>query len=146
MDAVVDAFRTPDVGTRRRHLLDIAFQVLALAVLLLALAALGVLLYDVFSDGIGRLDWQFLTSFSSRRAATAGIYHALAGSIFVIALTGALALPEVGAFARPENAASIRVLEKAGFRLLRFEARLERNHYTIARVGAAAAGGVSPRR
>jgi phosphate transport system permease protein len=93
VDAVVDTFRTADVGTRRRHLLDIAFQILALAVLLLALAALGVLLYDVLSDGIGRLDWQFLTSFSSRRAATAGIYHALAGSIFVIVLTGAIALP-----------------------------------------------------
>jgi phosphate transport system permease protein len=93
VDAVVDTFRAADVGTRRRYLLDVAFQILALAVLLLALAALGVLLYDVLSDGIGRLDWQFLTSFSSRRASTAGIYHALAGSIFVIALTGALALP-----------------------------------------------------
>ena len=93
MEAVVDTFRTPDVGTRRRHLLDIGFQVVALLVLLIALAALGVLLYDVLSDGMGRLDWQFLTSFSSRRASTAGIYHALAGSIFVIALTGALALP-----------------------------------------------------
>jgi phosphate transport system permease protein len=93
VEAVVDTFRTPDVGTRRRHLLDIAFQIVALAVLLIALAALGVLLYDVLSDGMRRLDWQFLTSFSSRRASTAGIYHALAGSIFVIALTGALALP-----------------------------------------------------
>ena len=93
MEAVADAFRTPDIGTRRRHLLDIAFQLVALAVLLLALSALGVLLYDVLSDGVARLDWQFLTSFSSRRASSAGIYHALAGSIFVIALTGALALP-----------------------------------------------------
>ena len=45
---------------------------------------------------------------------------------------GALALPEVGAFARPDNAASIRVLEKAGFAFVRFEPRLERNHYAIA--------------
>jgi RimJ/RimL family protein N-acetyltransferase len=46
---------------------------------------------------------------------------------------GALGLSEVGAFARPENAASIRVLEKAGFAFLRFEPRLERNHYAIAK-------------
>src|SRR5687767_15305688 len=62
-------------------------------VLLLALAALGVLVYDILSDGAGRLNWQFMTSMGSRNAETAGIYHALAGSIAVIALTGALALP-----------------------------------------------------
>ncbi len=42
---------------------------------------------------------------------------------------GGIALREVSAFARPESAASIRVLEKAGFAFLRFEPRLERNHY-----------------
>ena len=93
MEAAAETFRTPDIGTRRRHVLDLVFQLVALAVLLLALAALGLLIYDVVSDGIGRLNWQFVTSFSSRRASSAGIYHALTGSIFVIALTGALALP-----------------------------------------------------
>ena len=73
--------------------MDLAFQAVALVVLLLALAALGVLIYDVLSDGLTRLNWQFMTSMASRRASSAGIYHALAGSIFVIALTGALALP-----------------------------------------------------
>lgn len=85
--------RVADVGVRRRHLLDRGFEVLALTVLLLALAALGVLIFDVLSDGLGRLSWQFLTSLGSRRPARAGIYHALAGSIAVVGLTGALALP-----------------------------------------------------
>ena len=40
-----------------------------------------------------RLSWSFLTGFPSRRAADAGIFHALAGSIFVILVTGALAVP-----------------------------------------------------
>jgi phosphate transport system permease protein len=93
VEAAAETFRTVDIGTRRRHVLDLGFQMMALAVLLLALAALGVLIYDVLSDGLHRLNWQFLTSFSSRRASSAGIYHALTGSIFVIALTGALALP-----------------------------------------------------
>jgi phosphate transport system permease protein len=82
-----------DAGTRRRHRADVAFQAAALLVLLIALAALAVLIWDVLSDGAPRLDWQFLTSFPSRRAESAGIYHALVGSIFVIALTGFLALP-----------------------------------------------------
>ncbi len=93
MEATVDSFRTVDTGTRRRHLADLIFQIVALGVLLVALASLGLLIYDVLSDGLGRLDWQFMTSYSSRRASSAGIYHALTGSIFVIALTGALALP-----------------------------------------------------
>lgn len=43
----------------------------------------------------------------------------------------ALALPEVNAFAMPENAASIRVLQKSGFTLVRYEPELERNHYVV---------------
>ncbi|MGE3273834.1 MAG: phosphate ABC transporter permease PstA [Vicinamibacterales bacterium] len=82
-----------DAGTRRRQRADLAFQGVALLVLLVALAALAVLIWDVLSDGASRLSWSFLTSFPSRRAEQAGIYHALVGSIFVIVLTGALALP-----------------------------------------------------
>ncbi|HXG89986.1 MAG TPA: phosphate ABC transporter permease PstA [Vicinamibacterales bacterium] len=93
MGAVSTDFRAPDLGTRRRHVVDRGFELLALGALLLALAALAVLVVDVLSDGAGRLNWQFMTDMASRRASSAGIYHALAGSVFVIALTGALALP-----------------------------------------------------
>ena len=45
----------------------------------------------------------------------------------------ALVLPAIGAFARPDNTASIRVLEKCGFGLLGWEPALERNHYAVRR-------------
>jgi phosphate transport system permease protein len=80
-------------ATARRRILDICFQVLALAILLAALAALGALIADVWGDGASRLSVDFLTSYPSRRAADAGIWHALTGSIFVILVTGALAVP-----------------------------------------------------
>ena len=54
---------------------------------------LAVLLGNVLSSGLTRVDWQFLTRTPSRHAANAGIYHALMGSVAVIALTGAMALP-----------------------------------------------------
>lgn len=76
----------------RKHA-DRLFQLLSLATLLLALAALATLVYDIFSDGASRLSWTFLTTFPSRHAEEAGVYHALMGSIWVIALTAALALP-----------------------------------------------------
>jgi len=46
-----------------------------------------------------------------------------------------LRLPEVRAFARPENAASHRVLNKAGFELVRFVPEMERLLYRRARPG-----------
>jgi len=72
---------------------DRLLNLFGLLVMLLALASLAALLIDVLRDGLGRLSWQFLTSYPSRRAATAGILPALAGSIYVIALTALLAIP-----------------------------------------------------
>ena len=72
---------------------DLLFRLAGLAVLCLALASLGALIYDVVSDGAGRLSWDFLTSFSSRRPEDAGIWHALTGSIFVIVVTAVLSVP-----------------------------------------------------
>jgi phosphate transport system permease protein len=76
-----------------RRIADAAFQVVALLVLLLALACLGALIWDIVSDGAGRLSWDFITSFSSRRASQAGIWSALVGSVFIIVVTAALAVP-----------------------------------------------------
>jgi RimJ/RimL family protein N-acetyltransferase len=44
---------------------------------------------------------------------------------------GSLSLPAIGAFVRPANLASVRVLEKCGFTLLGYEPRLERNRYEV---------------
>jgi phosphate transport system permease protein len=77
----------------RRRLGDRILQTAGLLVMLLALLALTTLLVDVFMDGAGRLSWQFLTSYPSRRASSAGLLPALVGSIFLIVLTAAMALP-----------------------------------------------------
>jgi phosphate transport system permease protein len=64
-----------------------------LLAMLLALAALATLLYDIGRDGVGRLSWDFLVSYPSRRASQAGIFPALVGSIYMILITAALAVP-----------------------------------------------------
>jgi phosphate transport system permease protein len=95
VNAVATADASP--GSRRdsarRHLADVIFQGLALAVLCLAMGALVALIWDVWRDGAGRLSLDFLTGFPSRRAEQAGIWHALTGSVFVIAVTALLAVP-----------------------------------------------------
>ena len=77
----------------RRRYLDVGFQVVALAVLCVALAALAALIVDVMIDGSTRLSWDFLRGYPSRRASQAGIWHALTGSIFVILVTAVLSVP-----------------------------------------------------
>jgi phosphate transport system permease protein len=72
---------------------DRLLQLSGLLVLALALVTLGALLYDVVSDGWSRLSWQFLTSPPSRFPAAAGIYPQLIGSLYVMVVTAALALP-----------------------------------------------------
>lgn len=73
--------------------LDAAFRTISFLALAVALLALGALLVDVAADGIGRLSWQFLTSYPSRRPSGAGILPALVGSFYVIMLTGLMAVP-----------------------------------------------------
>ena len=80
-------------GTRWRHPVETVFHLLAMVTLVVALAVLALLIFDVWRDGVGRLSWSFITSFSSRRAADAGIWHALTGSIAVILVTAVLSIP-----------------------------------------------------
>jgi phosphate transport system permease protein len=77
----------------RARRLDEAFHVLGLAVLILALGVLGLLLWDVARDGLGRLSWTFLRGYPSRRAANAGLLPALAGSVWLIVLASAMVVP-----------------------------------------------------
>jgi phosphate transport system permease protein len=66
---------------------------LALIATLFGLVVLAVLLIDVFSDGLSRLNWNFLTSFPSRKPEEAGLLSALVGSIWLISLTALISFP-----------------------------------------------------
>jgi phosphate transport system permease protein len=77
----------------RRRLAERVFKRLGQAATFFGVGVLGVLLFDVFTDGLPRLGWEFLTSFPSRRPENAGIYTALIGSIWMLAVTAATAFP-----------------------------------------------------
>jgi phosphate transport system permease protein len=77
----------------RRRMAERVFRRLGQAATFFGVGVLGVLLVDVLTDGLPRLGWEFLTSFPSRRPESAGIYTALVGSIWMLAVTGALAFP-----------------------------------------------------
>jgi phosphate transport system permease protein len=76
-----------------RYVGDRALAAFGLLAMVLALAALATLVVDILMDGVGRLSWAFITSVPSRRAEDAGILTALVGSVYVIALSAAIAVP-----------------------------------------------------
>jgi phosphate transport system permease protein len=80
-------------GIRRRRLGDRAFAVFGWACMTVGLVTLTALLVDLAVDGLGHLRWEFLTSFPSRHPERAGILSAWVGSIAVMAVTAAAAIP-----------------------------------------------------
>jgi phosphate transport system permease protein len=77
----------------RRHWADRLFRGCAVLMLLVAIGTLAALLIDVLIDGAGRLSWQFLTSFPSRKPAQAGALSAIVGTLYMMLLTAFFALP-----------------------------------------------------
>jgi phosphate transport system permease protein len=59
----------------------------------IALLVLAVLIIDVLVDGLPFINWNFLTSFPSRKAEQAGLLSALAGTIWVMLTVAVLAFP-----------------------------------------------------
>jgi phosphate transport system permease protein len=78
---------------RSRYVGDKLLASFGLLVMLLALTALAALIYDILHDGLGRLSWEFITNFSSRRAERAGIAASLVGTLYIMLITAAIAIP-----------------------------------------------------
>lgn len=78
---------------RAREIRERLFQWMLVTATALALLVLGVLLFDVLSDGLGRLDSSFLTDYSSRRPEDTGIRAGLTGTLSLMVLVAAIAFP-----------------------------------------------------
>ena len=76
---------------RARRIKGQVFYAMCLAAILIGIGMLAALLYNVLSEGLTRLSWDFLTSFPSRFPERAGIQAALLGSIYVVGIAGVLA-------------------------------------------------------
>jgi phosphate transport system permease protein len=92
-----EAVATPAEAVGRpaasRRAKDLGFRLALLGCLGLAILMLGVLLWDVVSDGVGRLDLDFITSFASTNADQAGIEGALWGTIWLMGVCALFIIP-----------------------------------------------------
>jgi phosphate transport system permease protein len=77
----------------RAKRIDRVFAVGGILVMVIAMGLLFTLIGDLVVRGLSRIDYDFLTSFPSRRAERAGILSAWVGSILVMLTTAFLAIP-----------------------------------------------------
>ena len=72
---------------------DMAFALLGLCALMLGVLVFAALFGQMAIEGAPRFNWEFITSFPSRRAEHAGILSAWVGSILVMLVTAFAAVP-----------------------------------------------------
>lgn len=82
-------------STRKTYRLarDNVFAALFVSSVVIGVLVLAWLLIEVFIDSIGWLDWQFLSSYSSRHPDQAGVLAPIAGTFWVIILTAVMTVP-----------------------------------------------------
>ena len=80
-------------AVNRAKRIDLLFAIGGILVMVIAMGLLFALIGDLVVRGLARIDYEFLTSFPSRRAERAGILSAWVGSILVMLTTAFLAIP-----------------------------------------------------
>jgi len=77
----------------RRKILDQVFVIVGMLIMFSALLVLVILFLDLVREGAPRLNWDFLTSFPSRKAERAGILSAWVGTSLIMLTTATVSMP-----------------------------------------------------
>jgi phosphate transport system permease protein len=81
-----------ETSTSRRKLFNQLMKILGLLGLGLSLVVLLTLIFDLIIRGGSRIDFNFLTSFPSRRPSEAGLLSAWVGTLFVMLITAVMTI------------------------------------------------------
>jgi phosphate transport system permease protein len=90
MSAHTEIVGRPSAGNKAK---DRGFRAALLFCVGISVLLLGVLLVDVVADGAGRLNWDFITSFTSISADQAGIQAAFWGTIWLMGVCALFIVP-----------------------------------------------------
>ena len=80
-------------GSRQDRLAGALFKGVLIFSLLIGFATLAVLIFTVAGDGLGKLSWDFITSFPSSLPSRAGIQSPLVGTIYLMFLVALITVP-----------------------------------------------------
>ncbi|MFO7656963.1 MAG: phosphate ABC transporter permease PstA [Bacteroidales bacterium] len=72
---------------------DLIFAAVGIFATFVGLIMLVIFIGDILIDGLGRINWSFLTGLPSRNPEKAGILTAMAGSVWILILTTLIAFP-----------------------------------------------------
>ena len=89
------SWQAPEMQRRlaRRHAAERRFKALGLVAIATSLLFLAFLLFTMLRQGLGGIDWAFLTGSDSTDATVAGVWGAAKGSILTMGVTLALSFP-----------------------------------------------------
>ena len=94
---IINSAQGPGGKSKRFDLIrtwrDRIFFVGFLLAILIGVAGLAALLIDVLIDGLGFLNWKFLTNYASRKPLESGILAPMAGTVWVVGLTAIFTVP-----------------------------------------------------
>ncbi len=80
-------------SNKKNKLIDKLFQYFGIFCTFIGLILLAIFIGRIISDGISRIDFDFLINLPSRKAEKAGIYTAWAGSVWLVILTAIISIP-----------------------------------------------------
>ena len=80
-------------SSRKNLLIDKLFKIFAIFCTSIGLVLLVIFIFNIAKIGIPRIDWDFVTSFSSRRASKAGVLAGWSGTIWIFVLTALISIP-----------------------------------------------------
>jgi len=94
---IINSAQGPGGKSKRFDLIrtwrDRIFFVGFLLAILIGVAGLAALLIDVLIDGLGVLNWKFLTNYASRKPLESGILAPMAGTVWIVGLTAIFTIP-----------------------------------------------------
>ena len=94
---IINSAQGPGGKSKRLDLIrtwrDRIFFIGFLLAILVGVAGLAALLIDVLIDGLGFLNWKFLTIYASRKPLESGILAPMAGTVWVVGLTAIFTVP-----------------------------------------------------
>ena len=94
---IINSAQGPGGKSKRFELIrswrDRIFFIGFLLAILVGVAGLAALLIDVLIDGLGFLNWKFLTNYASRKPLESGILAPMAGTVWVVGLTAIFTVP-----------------------------------------------------
>jgi len=81
-------------GIRRKNvIIDQGFKYFGVFCTFFGLLMLAIFIGGIINNGWNRIDWDFITNFPSRKAKDAGIFSALAGTLWIMVMTALIAIP-----------------------------------------------------